>query len=81
MSARRAIAPTPIWQPESDGELMNLPPLNGVEAIRYVLPAREAGEYWGYKISEYHRVCDRISTLTPAELKLVAVRVEQLLSK
>lgn len=80
MSAR-GLSLVPERQPEDAGEPLEPPPLSGVRPTRYVLPAREAGAYWGYEISEYHRICDRLTTLTPAELKLVAKRVDELLGK
>lgn len=83
-----ALSLVPVRHPESAGEKLEVLPAIGVNRItRYVIthPARGWNEpkalYWGYKISECQRVCDRLPSLTPAELELVSQAVSKLLGK
>lgn len=72
-------------QPESSGAKLEVAPRPKV--VRYVIVQASRGWaepralYWGFKISECQRVVDRLPSLTPAELKLVAARVDELLGK
>lgn len=78
-----------VRQPESAPREMEAPPPPQVvpRIIRYVVtqPARGWHEpkslYWGYKVSECQRVCDRLPSLTPAELELVSQAISKLLGK
>lgn len=83
-----ALAPLSERQTEDAGAKLEAAPLPEVNRIiRYVIthPARGWNEpktlYWGYKISECQRAIDHLPQLTPAELKLVAKRVDELLGK
>jgi hypothetical protein len=54
---------------------------------RYVITHRARGwhqpeeRFWGYKLSEYQRVADRLPQLTHEELERVWVAVAELLGK
>ncbi len=73
----------PLVRPHESGRTTTeaLPP--PVVPKRYVLtlPARESGVYWGYRISEYQRVCDKLSYLTMAELEQVGQTIAKLLGR